>query len=104
MATAVGSAQAEAPAEVRGWNWGAFFLTWIWGIGNSVWIALLALIPGVSLIMMFVLGAKGNEWAWKAKSWSSVEDFRSTQRKWTIAGLIVFAIGVLLVILSMAAG
>ena len=25
---------AELPAEVRGWNWGAFWLGWIWGIKN----------------------------------------------------------------------
>ncbi|WP_281405489.1 hypothetical protein [Mesorhizobium sp. B2-6-4] len=26
---------AEIPAELDRWNWGAFFLNWIWGIGNS---------------------------------------------------------------------
>ena len=104
MATAVGSAQAEAPAEVRGWNWGAFLLSWVWGIGNGVWIALLALIPGVGGIMMFVLGAKGNEWAWKAKRWSSVEEFRRTQRKWAIAGLIFYGVVILLVFSIAAAG
>ena len=25
---------ASMPPEIRHWNWGAFFLTWIWGIGN----------------------------------------------------------------------
>jgi hypothetical protein len=34
------------PAEIRLWNWGAFLLNWIWGIGNQTYIALLALIPG----------------------------------------------------------
>ena len=33
---------AALPPELTGWNWGAFFLTWIWGIGNSTFIALLA--------------------------------------------------------------
>src|SRR6516162_11951094 len=33
------------PAEIKRWNWGAFLLNWIWGIGNQTYIALLALIP-----------------------------------------------------------
>jgi hypothetical protein len=89
-------AGTAVPPEVRRWNWGAFLLSWIWGIGNQVWIALLALIPVVNLVMIFVLGAKGNEWAWKKRRWESVEAFHSTQRKWAIAGLIVLGIGVLL--------
>ena len=94
-------AATAAPAEVKRWNWGAFLLTWIWGIGNQVWIALLALIPLVGFVMMFVLGAKGNEWAWEKRRWDSVESFHSTQRKWAIAGLIVY--GALIVIYVLAA-
>jgi hypothetical protein len=97
-------ASTAAPAEVKRWNWGAFLLTWIWGIGNQVWIALLALIPVVGLVMMFVLGAKGNEWAWEKRRWDSVESFHSTQRKWAIAGLIVLGVGLLISILAAVAG
>ncbi len=56
---------AVIPKEVRGWNWGAFLLNWIWGMGNGVWISLLALIPFVGIIMAIVLGVKGSEWAWR---------------------------------------
>ena len=35
------------PDDLNRWNWGAFFLTWIWSLGNAVWIGLIALIPGV---------------------------------------------------------
>jgi hypothetical protein len=77
------------PPELRGWNWGAFLLTWIWGIGNNVWIAMIALgglIPYVgwvvSIVMAIVLGVRGNEWAWQKKSWDSIEHFRKTQRTW----------------------
>jgi hypothetical protein len=97
-------AATAAPAEVKRWNWGAFLLTWIWGIGNQVWLALLALIPIVGIVMMFVLGAKGNEWAWEKRRWDSVESFHSTQRKWAIAGLIVWVAGILLWIVAVAAG
>ena len=100
MSTAAPMA-GQAP---KGLNWGAFLLTWIWGIGNNTWIALLALIPVVNIVMPFVLLFKGNEWAWKNKQWRDEEHFRSTQRKWTIAGLILLAIAVVFVIISLAAG
>jgi hypothetical protein len=75
---------AVVPEEVKGWSWGAFTLTWIWGIGNNVWTALLVFVPVVGLVMYFVLGLKGREWAWKAKHWDSVEHFKKTQRTWDL--------------------
>jgi hypothetical protein len=78
------------PPEIRRWNWGAFFLNWIWGIGNQTYIALLALIPGFGFIWMFVLGAKGSAWAWRNGRWDSVEHFKRVQRKWAIWGLIIW--------------
>ncbi len=77
------------PEEVKGWNWGAFLLNWIWGVGNNVWIALLAFIPFVSFIMGIVLGIKGNEWAWRNKKWDSIEHFKKTQRTWGIVGIVL---------------
>lgn len=56
---------AAIPPELDRWNWGAFFLNWIWGIGNSTPMALLALIPGVNVIVMLVLGMRGSRWAWR---------------------------------------
>lgn len=78
------------PPEIKGWNWGAFFLNWIWGIGNSTYIALLMFVPLVNIVMFFMLGAKGNEWAWKNRTWRDIEHFKQTQKKWRNAGLIVF--------------
>ena len=37
--------EAIIPSEIEGWCWGAFLLTWIWGIGNRVWISLIVFIP-----------------------------------------------------------
>lgn len=82
--------ESDPPAEIRGWNWGAFLLTWIWGLGNRTPIALLALIPGVNIVMMVVLGAKGTAWAWRNETWKSTDHFRSTQKNWAIAGAIVW--------------
>ena len=86
---------AVLPVELSGWNWGAFFLSWIWGIGNNTWIAFLTFIPIVNFIMIFVLGAKGNEWAWQNKRWNSLEHFKKVQKLWGIWGLILFLISVL---------
>lgn len=80
---------AVIPQEIRGWNWGAFLLNWIWGVSNSVWIALLALIPYVGFVMSIVLGVKGNKWAWQRKKWDSVEHFKRTQRTWAKWGLVL---------------
>lgn len=85
---------AEIPRELDRWNWGAFLLNWIWGIGNSTFIALLMFVPLVNVVMIFVLGAKGSAWAWRNRYWRDAEHFRRTQRKWAIAGFIVWALAI----------
>jgi len=83
------AALATSPpeAEIRRWNWGAFFLTWVWGIGNHTYVALWALVPVLTPVMSFVLAAKGSEWAWNRRRWDSVDAFRRTQRAWAICGV-----------------
>jgi hypothetical protein len=78
------------PPEIDRWNWGAFLLNWIWGIGNNTFIALLTLIPLVGFVMPFVLGAKGSRWAWRNGRWDSVDHFRRVQRRWAIWGAVVW--------------
>lgn len=84
--------QSVVPPEIRGWNWGAFLLNWIWGVGNGTFIALLTFVPLVGFVMPFVLGIKGNEWAWRNRVWRDVEHFKSTQRKWSWAGLAIVVV------------
>src|ERR1035437_4813810 len=79
------------PPEVQTWNGGAFFLTWIWALGNKLWIwaligivaSALNLIPSnnkwamagavtYQIVVAFILGSKGNKWAWQSKKWNSV--------------------------------
>ncbi|QDW35998.1 hypothetical protein FFI89_001895 [Bradyrhizobium sp. KBS0727] len=81
---------ATIPPELDRWNWGAFLLNWIWGVGNNTFIALLTLIPGVGIIMIFVLGAKGSRWAWRNGRWDSIEHFKRTQRLWAIWGVVIW--------------
>lgn len=77
------------PTEIKGWNWGAFLLGFLWAIDNRVWVGMLCIIPYVGFLMAIILGFKGNAWAWKSRKWSSVTKFKSRQRKWAIAGIIV---------------
>jgi hypothetical protein len=84
------------PPEIDRWNWGAFLLNWIWGVGNNTFIALLTLIPLVGLVMPFVLGAKGSRWAWRNGRWDSVEHFKRVQRLWAIWGAIIWLGGIAL--------
>lgn len=85
--------QHSEPSNLHSFNFGAFAFGWLWGVCNSVYIALLTLIPAINLIMCIILGVKGNEWAWeKQRNNTSPENFVQTQKKWTIAGIIVFAV------------
>jgi len=92
------------PDEVKnmGWNWGAFWLTWIWGIGNGVWISFVALVLGI--IWSVVLGIKGNEWAWQNRRFESIEQFRETQAAWSKWGWIVLVVSAVIWILMMVFG
>jgi hypothetical protein len=83
---------AVIPPELDRWNWGAFLLNWIWGIGNNTFIALLMFIPVVNMVMPFVLGAKGSAWAWRNKRWDSADQFRHVQRLWTIWGIVAWVV------------
>jgi hypothetical protein len=51
--------------------------------------------------MMFVLGFKGNEWAWQHRKFASVEEFKLIQKKWSILGLVLFIIGVVFTVFFM---
>ena len=92
----------ETPSIVKRWNWGAFLLNWIWGLGNNTYIALLCLIPFVNFVMIFILGLKGSEWAWKNKHWQSIEQFRSVQIRWAWGGFIVWMVIILLYVVAVS--
>jgi Cytochrome oxidase complex assembly protein 1 len=80
------------PREINRWNWGAFLLNWIWGVGNNTFVALLTLVPFLGWIMPFVLGAKGSAWAWQNGRWDSIEHFKRVQRLWAIWGLVIWIV------------
>jgi serine/threonine protein kinase len=111
---------ALVPAEIRGWNWGAFLLAPYWSLAHRTWIGLWCLllpslggwllglfrfafgmpqILGIVLLgsflaefaIMLKLGLQGNRLAWKKTPWQTIAQFKSHQRKWAIAGLLIGA-------------
>ena len=95
---------STVPEEIKGWSWAAFLMTWMWAIGNHVWIGLLTLLPMVGFVIQIILGLKGRELAWKNKHWESVEQFNAVQKKWVVWGvvttLIVIFLAIMVVVLS----
>ena len=107
--TRTSSSQEEdnpTPQEIQRWNWSAFILGPIWGVVHGLWwtiLGFLALMPlplpvplRVLLLLgvMFILGLKGNEMAWRSRQWESAEKFLAVQQRWATWS-IVFAIGAL---------
>ena len=81
---------AVVPEEIKGLNWGAFFIPVFWGIVHRVWLGVLCLAPVVGFILPFVLLVKGNDWAWQSKHWDSIDQFKHTQKKWMYWGIAAF--------------
>jgi hypothetical protein len=75
------------PAEIKKFNWGAFFLTFFWSVRHGVWVGLLAVLPFFGLIMGLFLGFKGNALAWEINMYTSTEEFISSQKLWGIIGV-----------------
>ena len=97
----------------RKFNWGAFLLSWIWGLGNKTYITLLVFlvgfIPFIGIVLIFGMqiwfGIKGNTWAWQNKRFQSIEHFHENQRNWAIAGVtiggILWFLGIIGVIMAL---
>ena len=91
---------AELPREICHFNWGAFGFTWLWGLFNNTYIALLDLllifVPIVGLFLSFgfriFLGVKGNNFAWLNNKWESTEHFNKIQKRWAIALIILLLV------------
>ena len=81
--------QQATPKCLNKFSWGAFLLSWIWGVCHRVWISLLCFIPYVNFVMIFVLGFNGNKWAWeKCKDTMTADEFDARQKSWTKGALI----------------
>ncbi len=88
------AAQQAVPSILGKWNWGAFLLSWVWGVFNGAYLSLLCLVPFLNVVWLFVTGFKGNEWAWNSGKFHTVEEFEEKQRQWTKWGIIIAAISI----------
>lgn len=118
---------ALLPADLRGWNWGAFFWGWLWGARYRSWLTLLLFLPaGLFVLPLFLAGLdvtppawmitwlpyefiaiclfsvycgiKGNDWAWRNNVWKSVEQFKQIQNQWARWSLMAFLCIVILLL------
>lgn len=101
-----GKITSELPAsELVKFNWGAFIGTWIWGLFNKVPKTLLIfplfLTTYACFPFMLLCGLKGNEWAFKKKPAASLKDFHESQKRQSIALMLI--IPILSIALYMAA-
>jgi hypothetical protein len=93
---------SDLEAELKKWNWGAFLLTFIWGMAHGVMRSFLVFVPFYGFYEWFMLGLHGNRWAWEKRRWESVEKFHQSQRSWAKWGIIVT--GVIFLIIAASSG
>jgi hypothetical protein len=79
------------PPELKRWNWGAFFLNWVWALRHGVRTWWYCFLPIVGPFWPFMLGLRGNEWAWKSGEWSDIDAYLKEQRIWSWFGIGAFA-------------
>lgn len=89
------------PVELQGgFNFGAFWFTWVWGLNHKKPITLVALVLGIipyigslaAIGFAIWVGLNGNRWAWESGRFTSVQDCLNCQRiwrNWAIAFLAV---------------
>ncbi len=92
--------KGDVPAELQGgWNWGAFFLDWLWllnhnraawGVGLLVFYIVQQFIPFIGILGLgakIFLGINGNRIGWQNRRFQSIDDFRACQNVWTKWGV-----------------
>lgn len=79
------------PQAIKCWSWPAFIFGWLWCFFNNlpIWgiASLLGWIFTCGFVGFFIdvwLGAKGNEYAWRANRYPSVAAYRRSQLGWEI--------------------
>ncbi len=108
------------PSLERRWNWGAFWLPFLWGLNHHAYQTLIVLMfavlsgivstvllirhpnvlaaPLVTLLVFWVaglpfciwFGMRGNGWAWRYRDFQSVEQFEVVQNIWAAWAKITF--------------
>lgn len=93
--------------ELKRFNWGAFWGSWIWGLINRAYITFLAIplsfTPG-GIYFWFICGIKGNEWAYENSKTKDVDKFCRGQKHqaifWNILTILLVVIMPIVLIVS----
>ncbi len=77
-----------------GWNWGAFFFSWLWMFNHgyprrALLLLVLDLIPGAGLIARIHCGLAGNDIAFDGRRFESSEEYLAVQSAWRNYGLML---------------
>lgn len=111
------------------WNWAAFLLNWIWGVGHDCWwplfvymgigllsaifVAVIPILPFLTPISISIsnlatlaisiyLGVKGNAIAWENGCFDNIEHFERKEKRWLYAAIAVWCVYLLFIIFIIA--
>jgi len=106
---------ATEPVSIpAGFNWGAFWLTWIWGLSHGIWVSILLLFLDIGFVAVSVVssffgaawvfslvfliinllfgiwfGRSGNAWAWKRRGLRDAVSFARREKSWSTIGWLL---------------
>ncbi len=91
----------------KGFNWGAFYFNWIWGLNHRKYLMLISLVIGfipyvgiLGLPLVIWYGFQGNQWAWESGRFTTIEDMMACQKIWAKWALWIFLISLTLGVIA----
>lgn len=112
----VGSESSEVLSK---FNWGAFWYSYFWGLGNGAFrktvpILICDILSGIpiinivvliiNLILRIIAGINGNKWAYEGRAWYDAKDFEDTQRRYATVVAVNFAVLVVFFVMGLFIG
>ena len=77
--------------------YGIPILSWV-GILLGVMADAFYYLSLIDVIISIYLGIEGNKISWEKRNWPSVESFEKAQSNWKFAGLIVFCLAIVVIL------
>jgi len=106
--TAAPPSRATAPNSARplsapdGVNWGGFLLPFFWSFAHKAWLWMAISFFCLPVAAVYLLIA-GNKVAWENRQFASLDEFKKVQKAWTIWGLIIVPVGIVVGIIIFSA-
>ena len=108
----VGIPGAGPQVVPKGFNWGAFYFGWIWGLNHRKPILLLmlpvsivlGLIPIVGIFInlgiQIWVGYQGNQWAWESGRFNTISQMMECEDVWKKWAIALFSLSIVFVVLA----